>query len=52
MRVLYRGISDFKKGYHTRTNVVKDEKEIWLETPSVFWLVQEPFLPAIECKWG
>jgi len=23
---LYRGISDFKKGYHARTNIVKDEK--------------------------
>ena len=23
---LYRGISDFKKGYQPRTNVVKDEK--------------------------
>jgi hypothetical protein len=23
---LYRGISDFKKGYRTGTNIVKDEK--------------------------
>jgi hypothetical protein len=23
---LYRGISDFKKGYQPRTNIVKDEK--------------------------
>jgi hypothetical protein len=23
---LYRGINDFKTGYHARTNVVKDEK--------------------------
>jgi hypothetical protein len=23
---LYSGISDFKKGYHPRTNIVKDEK--------------------------
>jgi hypothetical protein len=23
---LYRGFSDFKKGYHPRTNIVKDEK--------------------------
>jgi len=23
---LYQGINDFKKGYHTRTNIVKDEK--------------------------
>jgi hypothetical protein len=25
-RDLYRGISDFKKGYQPRTNIVKDEK--------------------------
>jgi len=23
---MYRGIIDFKKGYHPRTNIVKDEK--------------------------
>jgi len=23
---MYRGISDFKKGYQPRTNIVKDEK--------------------------
>jgi hypothetical protein len=23
---LYRGINDFKKGYHPRTNIVKDQK--------------------------
>ena len=27
IRDLYRGISDFKKGYQPRTNVVKDEKD-------------------------
>ena len=26
IRDLYRGISDFKKGYQSRTNIVKDEK--------------------------
>ena len=26
IRDLYRGISDFKKGYQLRTNIVKDEK--------------------------
>ena len=25
IRVLYRGINDFKKGYQTRCNIVKDE---------------------------
>ena len=35
---LYRGISDFKKGYQSRTNIVKDEKVICLQTPTVCWL--------------
>jgi len=26
IRYLYRGVSDFKKGYQTRINIVKDEK--------------------------
>ena len=26
VRDLYRGIIDFKKGYHPRTNIVRDEK--------------------------
>jgi len=26
IRDLYRGINDFKKGYHPRTNIVKDDK--------------------------
>ena len=26
IRDLYRGINDFKKGYQTRCNIVKDEK--------------------------
>jgi len=26
IRDLYRGISEFKKGYQPRTNIVKDEK--------------------------
>ena len=35
---LYRGISDFKKGCLPRTDVVKDEKVIWLQTATEFWL--------------
>jgi hypothetical protein len=26
IRDLYRGINEFKKGYHPRTNMVKDER--------------------------
>jgi hypothetical protein len=37
---LYRGINDFKKGYQPRTNIVKDQRAIRLQTPppTVFWL--------------
>jgi len=35
---LYRDISDFKKGYQPRTNIVKKRRVIWSQTPTVFWL--------------
>jgi hypothetical protein len=38
IRDLYRGINDFKKGYQPRNNVVKDEKVIWLQNPTIYWL--------------
>jgi len=38
IRDLYRGINDFNKGYQSRTNKVKKEKVIWLQTPTTFWL--------------
>jgi len=38
IRDLYRGISDFKKGYQPRCNIVKDEKGSWLQNPTVLWL--------------
>jgi len=40
IRDLYRGISDFKKGYHPRTNIVKDDKgDLVADSQStVFWL--------------
>jgi len=38
IRYLYRSISDFKKGYQSRTNALMDEKGIWLQIPTVFWL--------------
>jgi hypothetical protein len=41
IRDLYSGNSDFKKGYQPRTNIVKDEKNDWLQTPTVFWLDRE-----------
>ena len=42
----YRGINDFKKGYHPRTNTIKDEKVIWLQTLTVFWLGEENISPS------
>jgi hypothetical protein len=33
---LYRGISDFKKGYQPRTNIVKDEKVDLFTVPQYF----------------
>jgi hypothetical protein len=38
IRDLYRGISDFKKGYQPRTNTVKDEKGDFVVDPTAFWL--------------
>jgi hypothetical protein len=43
---LYRGINDFKKGYQPRTNIVKDEKSGWLQTPIMFWLGGETISPS------
>ena len=39
IRDLCRGITDFKKGYQPRTNIVKDEKgDFVYRPPTVFWL--------------
>jgi len=38
IRYLYKGISDFKKGNRTITNIVKMRRVIWLQAPTVFWL--------------
>ena len=38
IRNLYRGISDFKKGYQPRTSIVYDEKGDLVTDPTVFWL--------------
>ena len=37
IRELYRGINDFKKGYQSRTNIVKDEKgDLFADHPQHF----------------
>jgi hypothetical protein len=38
IRDLYRGISDFKKGYQPRNNIKMMRKFILLQTHTVFWL--------------
>jgi len=38
IRDVYRGINDFNKGYHPRTNIVKDEKGDLVAHPTVFCL--------------
>ena len=35
---LNSGISNFKKGYQPRTNMVKLRRVIWLQTATIFWL--------------
>jgi hypothetical protein len=50
VRNLYRGISDFKKCYQPRTNIVKDE--IWLQTPTVFWLGGGTISPSYSICMG
>ena len=37
IRLVY-GHLYFKKGYQPKTNIVKDEKGAWLQTPTVFSL--------------
>jgi len=50
VRDLYRGISDFKKGYQPRTTIVKDEKgDLVADSHSIMARWEELFLPAIEC---
>jgi hypothetical protein len=31
-------INDFKRSYQPGTNIAKDKKGFWLQTPTVFWL--------------
>jgi len=49
IRDLYRGLIDFKKGCHPRTNVVNDKKGDLFRLLQYFGQVEEIFLSAIEC---
>ena len=33
---LCEGVNEFKKGYHTRSSLVKDERVVCLQFPTVF----------------
>jgi hypothetical protein len=35
---LYRGISDFKKGYQSRTNIKDEKGELVRDSTTLFWL--------------
>jgi hypothetical protein len=48
---LFRGISDFKKGYQPRTNIVNDEKDDLVTDPTVFWLGGGNPVSAFQCTW-
>ena len=37
-RDLYRGITDFKKGYQARTDIVKMRRVLGLQPATVLWL--------------
>ena len=51
VRDLYRGINDFKKGYQTRTTIVKDEKaDLVADPPQYYGELEELFLRAVKCK--
>ena len=43
---MYRGISDFNKGYQPRTNIAKDEKGDLVADPTVFWLGEGTISPS------
>ena len=53
MRDLYRGINDMKKGYQPITKIVKNEKgDLVAESHSIKAMLEDLFLPDIECTWG
>jgi len=49
---LYGVISDFKKGYQPRTNIVNVGKHDLFADYQIFRYVEELFLPTIEYKLG
>jgi hypothetical protein len=52
IRVLYRGTTEFKKGYQPKTKLVKDEGQFSYGSSKYFDLVEELLLSPIECTWA
>ena len=52
IRNLYRGISDFKKGYQPRCNIAKDEKSDLVADSHSIVARWRNFLPAIQRAWS
>ena len=49
---LYRGTSDFKKGYRPGTNIVKDNKVDLVADSHSFLARWRNYFSQIECAWG
>jgi hypothetical protein len=52
IRDLYRGMTEFKKGYQPKTNLVKDERGDLLADPQKNLTRWKNCLSAIECAVG
>jgi len=52
IRDLYRDISDFKKGYQPRCNIVKMRKATLLQNPAVLWLGGGTISPSYSTCMG
>jgi len=53
IRDFYRGISDFKKGYQPKINIVIDKKgDLVIDFHSVLARWSNHFSELLECMWG
>ena len=52
VRDLYRGISDFNKGYQPRNNIMKDEKGDLVADSHSILVRRRNHFSAFECAWG
>jgi hypothetical protein len=53
IREFYRGVSDSKKGYQPKTNIVKDEKGVLVARfHSILVRCRSYFSQLFHCTWG